>query len=103
MGAIGVMGPSCNSLLPLLHDLNLDKIIQKQFIMKAMNISIRTSGHIFYRRNKPLTNPELLTIFIYLLTLIVLFFFCFIFCYTPVYSLQASQYHTAMYLRGVLL
>ena len=36
--------------------------ITKRIIMKAMNISIRSSYYIFCRRNKPWTNPELLTI-----------------------------------------
>ena len=40
MGAIGVMGSSCNSLLSLLHELHFDKKITKRIIMKAMNISI---------------------------------------------------------------
>jgi len=62
MGAIGVMGSSCNSLLSLLHELHFDKKITKRIIMKAMNISIRSSYYIFCRRNKPWTNPELLTI-----------------------------------------
>ena len=62
MGAIGVMGSSCNSLLSLLHELHFDKTITKRIIMKAMNISIRSSYYIFCRRNKPWTNPELLTI-----------------------------------------
>ena len=62
MGAIGVMGSSCNSLLSLLHELYFDKAITKRIIMKTMNISIRSSYYIFCRRNKPWTNPELLTI-----------------------------------------
>ena len=57
MGAIGVMGSSCNSLLSLLQELHFDKR------MKAMNISIRSSYYIFCRRNKPWTNPELLPIY----------------------------------------
>ena len=62
IGAIGVMGSSCNSLLSLLQKLHFDKKITKRIIMKAMNISIRSSYYIFYRQNKPWTNPELLTI-----------------------------------------
>ena len=62
MGAIGVMGSSCNSLLSLLHELHFDKTITKRIIMKAMNISIRSSYYIFCHRNKTWTNPELLTI-----------------------------------------
>ena len=62
MGASGVMSSSCNSLLSLLHELQFDKIITKIIILEAMNISIRSSYYIFCRRNKPWTNPELLTI-----------------------------------------
>ena len=77
---VGVMGPSCSSLSTLLHDLHFDKIIQKRIIMKAMNISIRSSYYIFCRQNKPWNNPELLTIqsapVLYLLT----FFLCSMSC-----------------------
>ena len=63
IGAIGVMGSPCNSTFSsLLHDLHFNKIIQKRIIMKAVNISVRSSYYIFCRRNKPWTNPELLTI-----------------------------------------
>ena len=62
MGAIGVMGSSCSSLLSLLHELHFNKTIIKRIIMKTMNISIRSSYYIFCRRNMPWTNPELLTI-----------------------------------------
>ena len=41
MSAIGAMGSSCNSLLPLLSDLHFDKTIQKRIIMKALSFSIR--------------------------------------------------------------
>ena len=60
MGAIGVMDSSCISLLNLLHELHFDNTIQKRIIMKAMNISIRTSYFIFCRRNKTWNNSELL-------------------------------------------
>ena len=43
MGAIGVMGYSCSSLLSLLHELHFDKTITKRITMKVMNISIRSS------------------------------------------------------------
>ena len=62
IGAIGAMGSSCNSLLSLLNDLHFDKTIQKRIIMKTMSISLRSSYYIFCHRNKPWTNPELLTI-----------------------------------------
>ena len=65
MSAIGAMGSSCISLLSLLNDLHFDKTIQKRIIMKTMFsvvFSLRSSYYIFCRRNKPWTNPELLTI-----------------------------------------
>ena len=65
MSAIGAMGSSCISLLSLLNDLHFDKTIQKRIIMKAMPISSRSSYYIFCRRNKPWTNPELLTMYFF--------------------------------------
>ena len=62
MSAIGAMGSSCNSLLSLLNDVHFDKTIQKRIIMKTISISLRSSYYIFCRRNRPWTNPELLTI-----------------------------------------
>ena len=62
MSAIGAVGSSCKSLLSLLNDLHFNKTIQKIFMTKAMNISIRSSYYIFCHRNKPWTNSELLTL-----------------------------------------
>ena len=62
MSTIGAMGSSCNSLLSLPNDLHFDKTIQKRFNMKTMSISLRSSYYVFCRRNKPWTNPEVLTI-----------------------------------------
>ena len=61
MGAIGAMDSSGISLLSLLHGLRSNDTIQKRIIIKAMNISIRTSYFIFCRRNKTWNNQELLT------------------------------------------
>ena len=62
MGAIGTMGSSCTSFFSLLNELSFDKTIQKRVIMKAMTSSIKSSHFIFCQRNKPWTNPDLLTI-----------------------------------------
>ena len=62
MGALGVMGSSCDSFLSLLQDLNFDRLVQKRIIMQTINIAIRTSYFIFCQRNKLWNNPELLTI-----------------------------------------
>ena len=63
MGAIGVKGSSCNSLSSLLPYLHVDMNIKESIMMKAMNISIRSSYYVFCNRNKPWTNQELLTIY----------------------------------------
>ena len=60
MGAIGVMGSSCDSFLTLLKGLNFDKVIQRRIVMKAINITIRSTYYIFCQRNKPWNNLELL-------------------------------------------
>ena len=62
LGALGVMGSSCDSFLLLLQDLSFDKLVQKRIIMKTINIAIRTSCFIFCQRNRPWNNPELLNI-----------------------------------------
>ena len=62
MGALCVMGSSCDSFLSLLQDLSFDKLVQKRIIMKTINIAIRTSYFTFCQRNKPWNNPELLNI-----------------------------------------
>ena len=60
MGALGVMGSSCDSFLSLLQDLSFDKVTQRRIIMKTINIAIRSTYYIFCPRNKPWNNPELL-------------------------------------------
>ena len=62
MGALGVMGSSCDSFLLLLQDLSFDKLVQNRIIMKTINIGIRTSYLIFCQRSKPWNNPELFNI-----------------------------------------
>ena len=60
VGALGVMGASCDSFLSLLQDLSFDKVTQRRIIMKTINIAIRSTYYIFCQRNKPWNNPELL-------------------------------------------
>ena len=60
MGALGVMGASCDPFLSLLQDLSFDKVTQRRIIMKTINIAIRSTYYIFCQRNKPWNNPELL-------------------------------------------
>ena len=60
MGALGVMGASCDSILSLLQDLSFDKVTQRRIIMKTINIAIRSTYYIFCQRNKPWNNYEFL-------------------------------------------
>ena len=60
MGALGVIGSSCDSFLSLLYDLTFYKVTQQRVIMKTINIAIRPTYYIFCQRNKPWNNPELL-------------------------------------------
>ena len=60
MGALGVMGSSCDSFLSLLQDLSFGKVTQRRIIMKTINIAIWSTYYIFCQRNKPWNNPELL-------------------------------------------
>ena len=50
MGALGVIGFSCDSFLSLLQDLIFDKYVQKIITMTTINIAIRTSYFIFCQR-----------------------------------------------------
>ena len=50
MGALGVMGSSCDSFLSLLQDLSFDKVTQRRIITKTVNIAIRPTYYIFYLR-----------------------------------------------------
>ena len=52
MGALGVMGASCDSFLSLLQDLSFDKVTQRRIIMKTSNIASRSKYYIC-QRNKP--------------------------------------------------
>ena len=71
MGALGVMGASCDSFLSLLQDLSFDKVTQRRIIMKTINIAIRSTYYIFCQRNKPWNNPELLNIYFLFLLLYI--------------------------------
>jgi len=62
MGALGVMGSSCDSFLSFLQDLSFDKLVQKRIIMKTINIAIRTSYFIFCQKTNPWKNQGLMKI-----------------------------------------
>ena len=42
MGALVVMGSSCDSFLSLLQNLSFDKVTQRRIIMKTINIAIKS-------------------------------------------------------------
>ena len=60
MGALGVIGSSCDSFLSVFQDLSFDKVTQQRIIKKTINIAIRSTYYIFCQRNKPWNNSELL-------------------------------------------
>ena len=72
LGALGVMGCSCDSLLTLLKDLNFDNVTQRRIIMTTINIAIRSTYYIFCQRNKPWSNPELLNFWAFASSLTIL-------------------------------
>ena len=60
MSTLGIMGRSSESLLLMLEDLKLDKNAQKHIIRKIINIAIRCSYYVFFRRKKSWTSSDLL-------------------------------------------
>ena len=61
MGAVGVMGSSCDSFLSLLQDLSFDKVTQRRIIMKQLILPLGQPITSSAKKiNKPWNNPELL-------------------------------------------
>ena len=60
MDALGVFGNSCELLMKMLKDLNIEVSIQRRLLSKIMNIGIRSTYYIFCRKNKELTDPDLM-------------------------------------------
>ena len=60
MSALGIYGTSSDTILQMLRDINFNRNLAHQIIMKASNIAIRCTYYIYCRRNKQLLNPELL-------------------------------------------
>jgi hypothetical protein len=60
ISSLGVCGESTNTLFDMLNDLKYDEQRIKYVKKKIIATCIRTSYHIFCRRNKDWNNPELL-------------------------------------------
>ena len=61
ISSLGVFGKSCNSFIAMCNDLNIDKQNLNYALRKLTAIIIRSTYYIFCMRNKPWTNPDLLT------------------------------------------
>ena len=60
MSALGIFESSSDSIVRMMDDLGFDKNGRSQIIKKITNVSVRCTYYIFFRRNKPWTNQELL-------------------------------------------
>ena len=61
IGSFGIFGQSCDSFIQMCSDLTIDKAHTNCIISKLSTIIIRTTYYIFCMRNKPWTNPDLLS------------------------------------------
>jgi len=61
ISSLGIFGKSCNSFIAMCNDLNIDKQNLNYALRKITAIIIRSTYYIFCMRNKPWTNPDLLT------------------------------------------
>ena len=60
MSALGVFDKSCESLMKMLKDLDLEVPIQRRLLSKVMNFAIRSTYYMICRRNKDWTDPDLI-------------------------------------------
>ena len=60
MSALGALDSSCDSLMELLKNLEFPEKFHRRLISKIMNIAIRCTYYIYYRRNKDWTGPNLM-------------------------------------------
>ena len=58
---LGIFVNSCDAYIQMYKDLNCEEQHLKYILKKLITIMIRTTYYIFCMRNKPWTNPELLT------------------------------------------
>ena len=61
ISSLGISENSCDAYIQMYKDLDFDKKHLKYILKKLLTIIIRTTYYIFCMRNKPWTNPELLT------------------------------------------
>ena len=61
IGSLGIFGQSSDSFIQMCSDLTIDKAHTNYIITKLSTIIIRTTYYIFCMRNKPWTNPDLLS------------------------------------------
>ena len=59
--SIAIFGQSSDSFIQMCSDLTIDKAHTNYIITKLSTIIIRTTYYIFCMRNKPWTNPDLLS------------------------------------------
>ena len=61
IGSLGIFGNSYDSYIQMYKDLDFDKNNLEYILKKLIKIIIHTTYYNFCMRNKPWTNPELLT------------------------------------------
>ena len=61
IGSLGIFGQSCDSFIQMCSDQTIDKAHTNYIITELSTIIIRTTYYIFCMRNKPWTNPDLLS------------------------------------------
>ena len=61
IGSLGIFGQSCDSFIHMCSDLTIDKVHTNYIIAKLSTIIIGTTYYICCMRNKPWTNPDLLS------------------------------------------
>ena len=76
ISSLGIFGNSCDAYIQMYKDLNCEEKHLKYILKKLITIIIRTTYYIFCMRNKPWTNPELLTYQLPLSTTTLLLILC---------------------------
>ena len=61
ISSLGIFGNSCDAYIQMYKDLNCEEKLLNYILKNLITIIIRTTYYIFCMRNKPWTNPELLT------------------------------------------
>ena len=61
ISSLGIFGNSCDAYIQMNKDLNCEEKHLRYILKKLITTIIRTTYYIFCMRNKPWTNPEILT------------------------------------------